>query len=107
MKQYRPLFAALVLAAFMGVHPSVLAADKEPAAEEKMVDPQAISILNRAVDHLAGAKQFTARIAAITSRTALTNPTIADLSTRWRTGMTVVKTAGTVAASKPPILPIA
>lgn len=38
----------------------VFAADKEsPAAPEgKSVDPQAISILNRAVDKLAGAKQF-------------------------------------------------
>lgn len=58
MKRYRPLFATFTLALFMGVHPSILAADKEPAAEEKKVDPQAISILNRAVDHLAGAKQF-------------------------------------------------
>ena len=58
MKRYKPLFATFALALFMGVHPSILAADKEPKAEEPKVDPQAISILNRAVDHLAGVKQF-------------------------------------------------
>lgn len=59
MKPISPVIATLILAAFfIGVHTSILAADKEPAAEEPKVDPQAISILNRAVDHLAGAKQF-------------------------------------------------
>ncbi|MEY4484240.1 MAG: hypothetical protein RL693_1692 [Verrucomicrobiota bacterium] len=60
MKSHRSFIAILAVATLSAADLPVFAADKESpaAAEENRVDPQAISILNRAVDKLAGAKQF-------------------------------------------------
>ena len=59
MKPPKYLIFTLTAAALLGTGPSGTAADKDGNdAVDNKIDPQAIAILNRAVDRLAGAKQF-------------------------------------------------
>ncbi|MCE9520333.1 MAG: DUF2092 domain-containing protein [Verrucomicrobia bacterium] len=71
MKPSRYLVAILTAATLLGTNSTGTAADKDAAAVlENKVDPQAIAILNRAVEKLAGAKQFSVN-AEIWSETEL------------------------------------
>lgn len=60
MKSTKLILALTGAAALLTAAPLLRAADQEatPAAGEQKIDPQAVAMLQRAVDHLAAAKQF-------------------------------------------------